>query len=83
MKYLDCTLRDGGYINNWNFNKKFINDYIYLMNKIEIDYVEIGFINIDNEYKNKPVNKIRNIDNEYINLFKDNNFKIVVLGDYK
>ena len=23
MKILDCTLRDGGYINNWRFSKNF------------------------------------------------------------
>ena len=24
VKVLDCTLRDGGYINNWNFGEKSI-----------------------------------------------------------
>ena len=28
VKILDCTLRDGGYYNNWSFNKKFINNYL-------------------------------------------------------
>ena len=25
-KLLDCTIRDGGYINNWNFSDDFVND---------------------------------------------------------
>ena len=28
LTILDCTLRDGGYYNNWNFSKDFINDYL-------------------------------------------------------
>jgi len=40
---LDCTLRDGGYYNNWFFDKDLINEYLKVMNVINIDYVEIGF----------------------------------------
>ena len=28
MKILDCTLRDGGYYNNWDFSKDLVNDYL-------------------------------------------------------
>ena len=30
---LDCTLRDGGYYNNWNFEKELVNDYLNAINK--------------------------------------------------
>ena len=43
VKILDCTLRDGGYYNNWDFSKELVNDYLSTMSKIDIDYVEIGF----------------------------------------
>ena len=43
VKFLDCTLRDGGYYNNWNFNKKFTNQYLQTINKTQIKYVELGF----------------------------------------
>lgn len=43
IKHLDCTLRDGGYYNNWFFNKELINEYLHSMRKLQIDYVEIGF----------------------------------------
>ena len=43
FQIIDCTLRDGGYYNNWNFSKKFANDYLDVLNKLKIDYVEIGF----------------------------------------
>ena len=43
LKILDCTLRDGGYYNNWNFSIELINKYLKVMSEIKVDYVEIGF----------------------------------------
>ena len=80
---LDCTLRDGGYINNWRFTDDFLNEYIKLMEDSNIDYVEIGFINKKTTYKNKVVGKYRNIDEEYLNLFTNVKFKVVVLADFQ
>lgn len=41
--HIDCTLRDGGYYNNWNFSESLINQYISAMTSIKVDYIEIGF----------------------------------------
>ena len=52
LKILDCTLRDGGYYNNWDFSRSLVNDYLASMKDIKIDYVEIGFRSLDaNEYR--------------------------------
>jgi 4-hydroxy 2-oxovalerate aldolase len=40
---LDCTLRDGGYYNNWDFPSRLVNNYLKVMSKVGIKYVEIGF----------------------------------------
>ena len=40
---LDCTLRDGGYYNNWDFPSKLVNNYLKVMSKVGIKYIEIGF----------------------------------------
>ncbi len=40
---LDCTLRDGGYYNNWDFDEALVQDYLQAMAAISIDYVELGF----------------------------------------
>ena len=80
---LDCTLRDGGYINNWKFSKDFIKDFIELMNSNKVDIVEIGFVNKTNNYKGTIVGQCRNINSEYLNLFKNTDFKIAVMADYK
>lgn len=44
-KILDCTLRDGGYYTNWDFNDNIVHSYIDAMNKLPIDYLEIGYRN--------------------------------------
>lgn len=44
---LDCTIRDGGYYNSWDFDKDLFNKYIELTNLLPIDYVEIGYRGIE------------------------------------
>jgi len=43
---IDCTLRDGGYYNNWNFSTKFTQEYLNLISKTAIKNIEIGFFTI-------------------------------------
>ena len=43
FKLLDCTLRDGGYYNNWNFSEKIIRKCPKSIETTGIEYVEIGF----------------------------------------
>ena len=40
VKILDCTLRDGGYYTNWNYDKNLVNDYLNCMNDLNIDFVD-------------------------------------------
>ena len=41
--FLDCTLRDGGYYNSWDFNHELINNYLIAMKAVGVDVVELGF----------------------------------------
>jgi len=43
LNILDCTLRDGGYYNNWDFNNELVEIYLKSMSDASIDIVEIGF----------------------------------------
>lgn len=45
--HLDCTLRDGGYYNNWDFPRELIIKYLAAMNAASVDYVELGFRSFD------------------------------------
>jgi Isopropylmalate/homocitrate/citramalate synthases len=45
MKILDCTLRDGGYYNNWDFPAEIVEAYFQAVAQAKIDYVELGLRN--------------------------------------
>lgn len=44
---IDCTFRDGGYYNNWDFSSELIADYLTAMETAAVDYVELGFRSFD------------------------------------
>lgn len=44
---LDCTIRDGGLINNWDFSIDFVRELYQSLSEAGVDYMEIG-------YKNSP-----------------------------
>ena len=46
---LDCTLRDGGYYNSWDFPVDVIEAYLVAMKAAQIDVVELGFRFLKNE----------------------------------
>ena len=43
LRLLDCTLRDGGYYNNWEFQDGLVKNYVSKIKRSNIDVVEIGF----------------------------------------
>jgi len=43
MEILDCTLRDGGYYTNWDFDTDLVNTYIQSLNSLPIDIIELGY----------------------------------------
>lgn len=45
--YLDCTLRDGGYYTNWDFDQELVEVYLQAMEKLPVDILEVG-------YRSKP-----------------------------
>ncbi len=49
MVFLDCTLRDGGYYNEWDFSTELINKYLEAMLNTGVDVVELGFRTLRNE----------------------------------
>lgn len=54
IKILDCTVRDGGYETNWEFDDSFILDLFRFAQEKGITYLEIGYRNhFDNEGKGR------------------------------
>jgi 4-hydroxy 2-oxovalerate aldolase len=66
---LDCTLRDGGYYNAWDFDTSIVDEYIKATNALPIDYIEIGYRNNpQKEYLGKygycPIFELKEIRNK-------------------
>lgn len=55
IKVLDCTLRDGGYINDWNFGAEKAKIIISLLQKAMIDYIEVGFLTTEKSTQNQTL----------------------------
>lgn len=43
VKLLDCTLRDGGYYTNWDFDTKMVRDLIWGLDQAGVDIIELGY----------------------------------------
>ena len=44
ISLLDCTLRDGGYLNDWNFGKDAIVDMVDQLSHSGVEILELGFL---------------------------------------
>ena len=64
INLLDCTFRDGGYYNNWEFNYELINNYLKFIKKVSIKFVEIGFFTLK---KRNTLGITANIDKSFFN----------------
>ena len=49
MNFLDCTLRDGGYYNAWDFSEDLIHEYLEAMQAAGVDIVELGLRSLKNK----------------------------------
>lgn len=49
ITHIDCTLRDGGYYNNWDFTEEQLAAYLPAMAAVAVDVVELGFRSFDNK----------------------------------
>lgn len=81
-EYLDCTIRDGGYINNWNFTDEEVIDCYKAVTNAGYDYFEIGFVRKDydtrfGKYYSTPIETIKEIKNTV------NGCKIAVMLEMK
>ena len=81
IQLLDCTIRDGGYYTNWDFDEVLIEEYLETMRVLEIDALEIGYRNprqegYRGEYFYTPIERIRWIKERF-------DGKLAVLIDVK
>ncbi|CEG26360.1 aldolase catalytic domain-containing protein [Bacillus sp. B-jedd] len=73
-KILDCTIRDGGLVNNWDFTVEFVQDLYNGLSDAGVEYMEIG-------YKNSP--KLLNAIEPNPWRFLDDNFLKEIIPEKK
>lgn len=76
IKILDCTLRDGGYVNDWQFGDQNAKYIAQLVAKSAVDYVEVGFIKLCDYIQDKiQFNSMEQVTD----LFKPSNTKLSLI----
>lgn len=84
IKILDCTLRDGGYVNGWEFEDRISENIIDAIQNSNIDIIECGYLN-EKSAKDTNSTIFKNIFDIQRIFKKDSNSEIVVMinfGDY-
>jgi 4-hydroxy 2-oxovalerate aldolase len=66
IKVLDCTIRDGGLINNHDFDLKFVRAVYKALSDAGVDYMEIGYKNSKRLFSPKEFGKWKFCDDEDI-----------------
>ena len=77
INILDCTFRDGGYYNLWNFDEKLSKEYLKRISESKIDYIEIGFLFLKD--KKKIFGKFAFANKKFFAKFKINHKKIAIM----
>ena len=71
IKVLDCTIRDGGLINNHDFDEKFVRAVYKAVSDAGVDYVELGYRNSKKLFSSKEYGLWKFCDDEVIKRITD------------
>ena len=77
IEVLDCTLRDGGYYNNWDFSLDLVKDYMKAISLSGVKYIELGFRSFSS--KNFRGSNWYTTENYINSLIIPNNLKVSVM----
>jgi 4-hydroxy 2-oxovalerate aldolase len=53
IKVVDCTVRDGGLMNKWQFDDNFVRHVYQALSKAKVDYMEIGYLSSEKAFDRK------------------------------
>lgn len=86
LKILDCTLRDGGYINNWEFKDTYIVKILKALDESKIDIIECGYLDDKKGAKNNSTlfDSIVTVDKILASLVSSDAPKVIMInfGDF-
>lgn len=66
IKVLDCTIRDGGLVNNHGFNDAFVRSVYKALSQAGVDYMEIGYKNSKTLFPDAKYGKWKFCDDDQI-----------------
>jgi 4-hydroxy 2-oxovalerate aldolase len=66
IKVLDCTIRDGGLINNHDFDLRFVRAVYKALSEAGVDYMEVGYKNSKSLFSPKEFGRWKFCDDEDI-----------------
>ena len=55
IKVIDCTVRDGGLMNKWQFTDKFVRKVYNALTEAGVDYMEIGYLSSESAFSRDEV----------------------------
>ncbi|MBM7607387.1 4-hydroxy 2-oxovalerate aldolase [Lysinibacillus composti] len=65
-KIIDCTIRDGGLVNNWDFSVEFVQDLYNSLSDAGVEYMEIGYKNSAKLLNATEPNHWRFLDDQFL-----------------
>ena len=83
IQILDCTLRDGGYVNNWNFNYLHIKKIISNLEASNVDFIECGFLKKNKYCKDKSIFNSFSRLNDFITKSNSKYSLMLNFGDFE
>lgn len=84
IKVIDCTVRDGGLMNNWQFSDAFVRGVYNSLVEAGIDYMEIGYLSSKDAFDDKVVGPLKFCEEKYLRkIVGDNNtgIKLSAMAD--
>ncbi len=66
IKVLDCTIRDGGLINNHDFDLRFVREVYKAISEAGVDYIELGYKNSKKLFSEKEYGPWKFCDDDVI-----------------
>lgn len=90
FKILDCTLRDGGYYTNWDFDKNLVHTYLNSLNNLPVDYIEVGYRSIPikdyyGKYFYSPVYELQELksltNKKLVIIFNEKDIRVAHVAD--
>jgi len=84
IRVLDCTIRDGGLINNHDFDERFVREVYKALSAAGVDYMEMGYKNAKRLFSTEEFGAWKFCEDDKINQVIDgieSNTKISVMVD--